>query len=299
MNRIIPITIILSLAITACSDDQTPKGIPFKLLPHGLREELEFELMEKLQQEVVEYHAEMNSFHNHDIMPVCGLEAEPRNLFEVNKTEDGDLFIEGESNTSGNIEGLVFAFYFNNESLSSKETIRYIRDSQYKYYDSPFYSVIGKKEIKQKIRQNELEIESAIERNEPDFVQFYQELLDDWKQKLMIAEALEVDELREIHPHIEIRIKDEASESGLSPLTINTLKALLEIRDHAARKYFQVSYRDLYFQSTRYYDTKADNRMKAIDLLFPVRIIDKSYTDRNDLKTSWVEAIPPPEEIYF
>ncbi|XOV66657.1 MAG: hypothetical protein ACFHU9_13610 [Fluviicola sp.] len=75
---------------------------------------------------------------------------------------------------------------------------------------------------------------------------------------------------------------------GLSPATIEALKGIIEVRDFASRKYFNLPYMDLYFQGTRNIYPDSEAKLAAIDFLYELRITDESYAKSNGLLTDWV-----------
>ncbi len=279
---------VLVLALAACSKHETPKEVPFEIMPEGLKKKVEAELMEHMKQEVIENHRTMHELYSSEYPPwYCDLQL--RNILEIKKNVVRQIMVRGEINPKETIEELVRSFYLTNESLSKEETRAHIQNPSYPFIEYPFYSSISKENILIEIEENKFELNRAIEDHEEEYIQFYSQILHEWERRKEAIEVLGVIELKEIHPQTNIRIDDELNREGLSPLTIEALKGIISVRDYASRKYLNLSYIELYFQATRDIKPEAKKRLEAIDFLFQTRIIDYSYAELNNLKTDRVE----------
>ncbi|MDA8648234.1 hypothetical protein N9L43_00325 [bacterium] len=267
------------------------------MLPNGLKKKVEAELIESMKKEVKDHHQAIHTdFTSRNYMIGC---FDYSDFFRIDRDAAGQILCRDEIVSLEEIRTLASKYYLFNEGLSLKETASSIQYPTSSYYDFPFYSRITKAGILSEISKNKLELERAKEEEEEDFIQFYQELLSNWELKLEAIEVLDVKELVEIHPQAQIRIDDDLNTIGLSPLTLEAIKGLIQVRDYASHKYFDRSYLDLYFEATRYTDSRAEEKLTAIDFLYPIKITDYSYAELNGLNLGWVSienVIPPIEE---
>ncbi len=86
---------------------------------------------------------------------------------------------------------------------------------------------------------------------------------------------------------------------GLSPLTFAAIEGMILVRNYASRKYFGISYEELYFRGSREIKSNDKSRLEAIDKLFPLKIFDLNYAKLNSMETGYVtpvpEVIPAPD----
>ncbi|GAB5416759.1 MAG: hypothetical protein Crog4KO_22480 [Crocinitomicaceae bacterium] len=213
------------------------------------------------------------------------------------------------------IQSGVFLYYTANASLNEAQTEKNIQDPNYKFLDYPFYSRIKLGDIEKRVEEHSEYLASAKEEQDENLIEFYQGALNEWKNKQRTIHILEVDELIEIQNQAFIQIEDAANKKGLSPMTEEAIRGILNVRNYASQKYFGVSYYSLYFDATRKNDTKAQDKMNAIDHLYQMKIVDESYARLEGLRTKYyqepsieimeedieapsqVEATPPTESI--
>jgi hypothetical protein len=207
--------------------------------------------------------------------------------------------VKGEFANMDEVESLFVEYYLANEALNKKEIREKIQDQNYKYYDYPFYSHVSRSKILEEIEENERELENSMQYGDEGFITFYQTMLSDWELKLKIIEALDSEEMTEIHPETRIVIDDELNNKDMSELTLESIKGLIEVREYASEKYFNRSYLDLYFDATRDLTPGSDKKLEAINQLFKVRIIDLGYAERNGLSTGIYIEEPVTEEIFI
>jgi len=291
---------LLFLGLLACSEETNPKDIPFEMQPEGLQRAIETELLNNLQSDLQEQHLKTHLFltnNQYAFMPCC-CDYGSNKRFMVFRDSLSQIRIKDEAIELTNIPQQVSLFYLANASLTWEETNEYISDKNYKFSSFPFYSRETKTSILSEIEKNKKLLNEAHEAADLDYMIFYKERLEELKHKLKTVEALNLEELREIHPLAHIEIRDDISNQGLSPLTIEVLKGLIHARNEQTKKYLNVSYYHLYFQATRFNDKSAAQQMEAIDHLCPARIVDHSFAKSKGWLTDWsYEPVPVPEEI--
>lgn len=276
---------MISTLISSCSHPETPKDLPFNRMPLGLQKKLETEVMKSMRKEVITEHQRLDKFfrsippmfHFHDL---C-------NRLRIKRNNEGETMIQGEVSSEATIKKWVYDFYLANEGLSTEQTRHYVQNYKYEFYDFPFYSRVTKSQILEEITKSNRELQKALNHGEHEYAKFYDELVRDWEKRLQALTILEVDELREVHPATLVQIEDELNTEGLSSITEEALQGFITVRDFASRKYFGVSYMDLYFQGTRNLTPNAEAKLAAIDFLYEVRIWDESYARLNDLLMDW------------
>ncbi|MCR9172456.1 MAG: hypothetical protein NXI10_08200 [bacterium] len=289
------ILMLCFLALTACSSHETPKDVPFEMMPDGLKKSIEAELIESIEKDVIEYHVKMDSFYSFALIPACGW-IDNQNVLKIDRNFHSKIMVRDEIASKERLQAYVKQFYLANEGLTAKQTAKYIYDRDYEFVGFPFYSTVTKEDIERKIKENEEELNKAVQEENDDFIFFYQDRLEKWKTKKQVIETLGSKELKEIHPQTQIRIVDKLNMEGLSPMTTEAIKGLIQVRDYASRKYFGMSYMDLYFQGTRFLQPDSEKKLTAIDHLFPTSIVDLSYARLNNLWTSWEIEEPPMME---
>lgn len=272
------------IGLSACSENETPKDIPFAMLPNGLKKSVETELIEKMKQEVIEGHQKQDRF-SRTVKPILhfydwGIE------LNIKRNSAEETLIFGQIYPDSMIGYWIQKYYLDNEKLSANQTIESIQNRNYESYSFSYYSHITKPKILEVIRRNKSELQRVPNQGN-GYILLYTDLLEDWEQKLKTIETLNLEELKEIQPSARINVKDDLNFDGLSPLTTKALEGLIQVRDYASRKYFNLPYMDLYFQGTRNIHPDSEAKLAAIDFLHEVRITDESYARLNGLIIDW------------
>lgn len=278
---------MLLFGLAGCTEHQTTQDVPFEMMPNGLKKSVEAELIEKMKQEVIAHHKELHELYSREDYFEVNCWGYPNTLF-IDVNVSGQIMLLGEIVSKDEIKSIVKRFYLSNEGLTSKQAHDKIQDPSYRYKNYPFYSRITKPFIQKEIEKYRRELAQVKGGNNEDFIKFYEAMLLEWKQKLKTINTLKTEELVEIHPQTQIRIDDDFNTSGFSESTAEAIKAFIEIRDYAAKKYFNRSYMDLYFHGTRYTNSEDRKKLDAIDHLYEIRITDFSYAELNDLRTGRV-----------
>ncbi len=206
-------------------------------------------------------------------------EIEQRNICEIRANSANQLMIRGEiMDDPDEISERVLEFYRMNRGLTAAQTSAYIQNPNYKGIDFPFYSRVTLDEIVRNVDENEREMELAEEREEEDYVIFYEKLMNDWSKKEQAIKTLQVQELIEIHPqaHIRIVVQQKTAYKLFAKIHSEIQEALVELRDEAAQKYFGEPYtkmRKRFDQDKE--DKKGDGKkLKALEVLYPESIIE-------------------------
>lgn len=282
------------MTLFACSRPETPKNVPFELMPNGLKKKIEAELMESMKREVIDYHIRLDKEYSNILFTPCDIEK--RNFLNIKKDAFQQIRINDNESTIAEIRNRVRTFYLANEALTPAQTREFIRNPDYEFIDYPFHSLTSKKLVRSEIWKNTQESKLAEEREEDDYQIFYSNLAKHWREKLSILRALQVDEIKEIHPQAQINIRDRSSQSGLSQITLEAIKGMIEVRDYVSKKYTGVSYMDLYFRGTRNIRWNSKAQLEAINSLIPLIIMDYEFAKRNELFTPWFVEVELPIE---
>lgn len=228
-----------------------------------------------------------------------------RPIFEIKVNASNQLLIRGKPATFEDIEGCVFEFYTMNRSLTEKEIEKNIRNSSYEGYNYPFYSFITKEYIKKYITEENERLESARHQNNTDLAEFHENSIKEWKKKLFILEVIHIEELQEIHPQTQIRIVTQEKKTGWSSFAHAALRGVYRVRDLACRELFGKAYLDLFLLSKTTGKKKYKDQLRALEMLYALRIFDEPYLRSIDCKNCMLDpdkafyekevvATPPP-----
>jgi hypothetical protein len=287
----LPFCILLFVLLSfGCSENEDSSPTPFSLLPEGLQKNIEAEVIQEMEEEAIDYMEAQNRYY-HFPVPGCAL-IDDRNWLRLQKVSNDELRIRGEVEQIESIRKKVFIFYTANEHLSSDQTDKYMQKREYEFYNYPFYSTISPDQLKMEIERSQKYLDEAVKENSADLIKFYKEYLKEWEDKLTTLNTLNVETLKEIQINTHITVNDKTQDSGFSSLTIEALQGMLDVRNWAAKIYFDESYLSLYFKATRYYDEKANRKIQAINNLYKINISDHSYADSKDLLWGWNSEAP-------
>ncbi len=312
--RLYCIFLIITLIVSCTSKDKNV-NVPFKLQPDGLKKKIEAELIENSKKEIVESMQEAHE--TFEDFPVIGC-WDPRIELNIQRNHTQQIMVRSHIiDSMEEIQSSIFLYYTVNADLNQAQVEKNMRDPNYTFFNYPFFNRVSLEFIERKIKEMETELKFASDDHDTNLIQFYSKYLNEWKMKHLTIQVIEVEELVEIQPQAFIQIEDATNKKGLSPLTEEAIRGILNVRNYASRKYFGVSYYSLYFDASRKNDAKAQNKVDAIDHLYQMKIVDESYARSKGLQTKWnqyeeelpieiteeeyvapsqVEATPPPTE---
>lgn len=297
MKPLVHCIFFLIVMIFSCTHHPQNETIPFALQPEGLKKKIEAEIITQSKEEVKK---SMRSFHRlitkHPLPTACFPQ---NNQLIIHRNNAGQVQIRHEIISSKReLSDRIYLYYTANIDLNEAETYAKINDHNYKYYNYPFYMHVTLPNAEQKILENAKELQRAVDEQDLELMEFYTEVLKEWRQKKEIMNTLKSEMFVEIEHSAYIQIKDAVNKKGLSSLTEDAIRGLLNLRDYAAQKYFDTSYYDLYFAATRYNNEEAQKKVDAINNLYAMRIVDESYATSEGLYTqhnnSFREVAPPP-----
>lgn len=266
--------------IVSCTTKNEITPLPFELQPKGLQKKIEVEVIEKMEGEVIAYMERQHSFYSmDDLPPICRFGT--YNL-SIKRNQDSSLFIRGQKDHLESISAEVVSHYQANANLSMEELEKFIQDKDYPYYSYPFYSWENKENIKQKVNESKRELALSKRSNDENLINFYAQALNELTAMANHVKILNVDKLPGISFDMEIIVDDAIAISVLSPLTKEVVQGIFQLRDQAAKKYFNESYLSLHFKSTHCFNSASKEKMAAIDYLYQMRVIDMHYAERNN-----------------
>lgn len=121
-------------------------------------------------------------------------------------------------------------------------------------------------------------LSEAEEADEKDLITFYEKSLDEWNKKKTAMSTLGINELKEIQvqAHVRIEVQQETDYKFFAKIHSEVQEAISELRDEAAKKYFDDSYTKM---MKRLIQDKADKngdkrKVEALKVLYPDRIIE-------------------------
>lgn len=204
---------------------------------------------------------------------------EKRNICEIKANSRNELLFRGEAlSDPDKISDKIIEFYKKNESLSQSQTITNIQNEGYLGYKFPFYSFVTLDEIATNIKIEEDALDAADEADNPDLVDFHDKAIRDWREKEKALKTLKQDQLKEIHPqaHIRIDVQQQTKYELFAKIQSEVEEAIYELRDEAAKKYFQESYGVIkQRRAMDKADAKGDQKkLDVLDVLYPARIIE-------------------------
>ncbi|MDA8648235.1 hypothetical protein N9L43_00330, partial [bacterium] len=291
MKHLVYTFTLLFIGLSACTEYEKPKNVPFKMLPNGLKKKVEAELIESMKKEVIEHHQELHEYYSSDY-PLESISIDRRNYLIIEEDVIRRIEVGGKEYSRLEISDIVQTFYLTNEPLSREQTLEYLMDFKCPNYNFPFYTNYTKSAVLEQMRKTKTELQRAKDLGEEDFIIFYSDILDQWNDKCQILTSIGTNEFKEIHPEASIRIMDKGCKKGLSPLTFAAIEGMILVRNYASRKYFGISYEELYFRGSREIKSNDKSRLEAIDKLFPLKIFDLNYAKLNSMETGYVTPVP-------
>jgi hypothetical protein len=163
------------------------------------------------------------------------------------------------------------------------------------------YSRINKEEIKSNLSRLKIEL-SEFKKLDPNRSFEYQEMIDfknkqikEWKRKLEAINILKIKELPEVHFQTKIEVDKERNGNYHPPIVESVLFGVMRLRNQSAKKYFKESLFNIYFRSLNEKNTIDSNKLRALEVLHPVQVIDKNNLKKYNLFVSpFSSEIPPP-----
>lgn len=250
------------------------------------------ELLDSMRNEAIEGIKFTSQFMESYTPSVTCVRWDSQTTFELYVNRKKQLLINGDPGSMEDIPVSLHRFYTFNRNLSDEQTGIKIADPEYEGYNYPFYSLISRTDVLDAIK-HEKELKSHVEtQGESEFAEFHQKSIEDWSEKLLSFQVIGTDELMEIHQATHIYIPNYRDSSGFSEAGEYALKGMYLVRNTAAEDYFNSSYLDLHYRSTRLNDQKARKQLQAIERLYRVAIMDEAYIN----STGIYNYIHPPEE---
>ncbi|GAB5417540.1 MAG: hypothetical protein Crog4KO_08120 [Crocinitomicaceae bacterium] len=211
------------------------------------------------------------------VMPPVKIE--DRNICLIKANNANQLMVRDEIMEDPNeISDRIIEFYQMNEGLTQAQTDAYIQNENYEGYNFPFYSRVTKDIIDQKIDENERLLEQAEEDDDEGLITFYDKALSEWSKKKAAINTLNVDELVEIQiqSHIRVEVMQKTDYKLFAKIHSEIEEAITELRDKAAKKYFDETYTKMTKRlALDKEDKKGDKKkIEALEILYPDRIIE-------------------------
>lgn len=204
---------------------------------------------------------------------------EKRNICEIKANDRNELLFRGERlSNPDKISDKIIEFYRMNEGLSPSQTAAYIKNESYSGHKFPFYSFVTMDEILASIEKENLLLDAADEVDNGDLVEFHDKAIRDWREKEKALKTLNQKQLKEIHQqaHIRIDVQQQTKYELFAKIQSEVEEAIYELRDEAAKKYFQESYGVIkHRRAMDKSDAKGDQKkLDVLDVLYPARIIE-------------------------
>lgn len=204
---------------------------------------------------------------------------EDRNICEIKANNQNQLLFRGKPlENPDDISEKIIEFYQMNESLTESQIEAKIKNNNYKGYNYPFYSFVTKAEIQRHIDEEYAHLDNAEEQGNEDMIKFYDKAIQEWQDKMKAVRTLNIDVLHEIHPqaHIRIVVQQMTDYELFAKIQSEIEEALFELRDKAAKEYFNESYHTLKTRRAMdKSDAKGDQpKLDVLEVLYPGRIIE-------------------------
>lgn len=204
---------------------------------------------------------------------------EKRNICEIKANSRNELLFRNVPlSNPDKISDKIVEFYRKNENLTPSQTAANIRNEGYLGYTFPFYSFVTLEEIATNIKIEEIKLDEADAVDNGDLVEFHDKAIRDWREKEKALKTLKQNQLKEIHPqaHIRIDVQQQTKYELFAKIQSEVEEAIYELRDDAAKKYFQESYGVIkQRRAMDKSDAKGDQKkLDVLDVLYPARIIE-------------------------
>lgn len=202
-----------------------------------------------------------------------------RNICVIKANNSNQLMVRDEiMEEPDDISDRVIEFYQMNEKLTQAQTESFIANTSYEGYNFPFYSRVTGDVIDQKIDESEMEMDLAYDAEDEDLAKFYEKALSEWSKKKAAISTLGVSELVEIQAqaHIRVEVQQQTGYKLFAKIHSEIEEAITELRDEAAKKYFDETYTKMTKRlALDKEDKKGDRRkIEALKVLYPDRIIE-------------------------
>jgi biopolymer transport protein ExbD len=212
-------------------------------------------------------------------IPVEPVKIDDRNICVIKANSANQLMVRGDiMKDPDKISEKVVEFYRMNENLSKTETNQFIQNKGYQGYNFPFYSRVTLDQIADEMDRNDQELALAEEDDNEDMIIFYEKSLDEWSKKKSAMSTLGIKELKEIQvqAHVRIEVQQQTDYKFFAKIHSEVQEAISELRDEAAKKYFDDTYTKMMKRLTQDKEDKNGDKRKveALKVLYPDRIIE-------------------------
>lgn len=212
-----------------------------------------------------------------------------RNILNIQINNNGQIMFRNDLVDKEEISALIVEYYSKNAEYNDVTN------------NFPMYTWVNKEVIKSNLSRLIIEL-SQLKKLDPNSSFEYQEMIDfknkqikEWKRKLAAINILKIKELPEVHFQTKIEVEKESNGNYHPPIVESVLFGIMRLRNQSAQKYFKESLFNLFCRSLNEKNNIDSNKLRALEVLHPVQVIDKNNLKKyNLIVSSFSSEIPPP-----
>lgn len=159
----------------------------------------------------------------------------------------------------------------------------------------PYYYRTSLREINSNIHELTGEIERFhVEMFPEEQIDFKRNQIKEWKNKKRIMTVLKTKIISEIDPIFLVKIEYTENLKSSEILMNPVFEAFLKLRNYSSEKYFKEPYINIFIRNYLKKNKRDTDKLEAIELLHPLRILDIPFIKKNGFRTPFDEVIAPP-----
>jgi hypothetical protein len=239
---------------------------------------------------------DVSGFHSFELnMPICIFEY--HTVFYIAINYQNQLLIRGKIFDDPNlISDELTKYITNNRGLTRAETRICLQDNSYKGMNYPFYSNNTLEEIEENLEMSLHQLKEVIETPgvHEDMIEFKYMQYIEWYEKLESIRLSKRKTLEEIEYQsvIEVKFNEETSEVFKEKVYEEIFKSIYALRNKESMELFGEGFETI--QARQNIFLNDFNKLRLIEVLFPVRITENPEQFYPVVEAVPVEATDPP-----
>jgi hypothetical protein len=236
-------------------------------------------------------------YHSYNmVFPGCGMRY--TTLFGIFLNKKNEFLIRGQRHDDPNlISDELTKYIICNRGLTKAETRIKLSDPSYEGHNYPFYSYSTLDEIEENVEMSLNQLKEVRETPgvEKDMIEFKYMQCVEWFEKLESIRLSKRNVLEEIHfqSAIEVEFMEETSEDLVEKVYEELFESIYALRNKESIELFGEDFETI--QARQNIFLNDFNKLRLIEILFPVRITENPEQFYPWMKLEPVEATEPPE----
>lgn len=276
MKTLLLTPVLLLFLLTACTSEKKNDFVEFSDLSAADSLRWQEKLMDAVHAEMVDS-VEHVKFEPEINMPYCGI----RSVLNISISDDRVMVAR---EIDGEIKKAIFAYYLTNRKTNDGTN------------NQPMYSRLNLKDIQSTLDESKKQLANArSESNDSLMIAFYASVVNEWEIRLRAIKTLRIAELPEIFYQAHIEVSGRHIDPKTKKQVFKEIvESYYDLREKLAQEYFGKSYLELYYLEQQRKKQKDLDRMTALRVLLPIRVVDSEYCRKHKCCESSIEDPPPP-----